>query len=65
VTAGDTVTMFWHRTLEGDKPSDKADPIDPGHVGPTLAYLAKVDNAKTEHVTGLKCMFGILNPISS
>ena len=56
--------MYWHRTLEGDKPSDKADPIDPGHVGPTLAYLAKVDDAKTEHVTGLKCMSQIWSLIS-
>jgi len=54
VKAGDTVTMVWHHTLDGDKPNDKSDPVDPGHVGPTLAYMAKVDDARTEKVTGLK-----------
>jgi lytic cellulose monooxygenase (C4-dehydrogenating) len=55
VRAGDTVTMVWHHTLDGDKPNDKSDPVDPGHLGPTLAYMAKVDDARTEKVTGLKC----------
>jgi len=54
VKAGDTVTMVWHHTLDGDKPGDKSDPIDPGHLGPTLAYMAKVADAKTEKVTGLQ-----------
>jgi cellulase len=55
VKAGDTLTMVWHHTLDGDKPRDKSDPVDPGHVGPTLAYMAKVDDARTEKVTGLRC----------
>ena len=54
-TAGDEVTTEWHHTLSGAKPGDKADPIDPGHVGPTIAYLAKVADARTQTVTGLKC----------
>jgi hypothetical protein len=55
VKAGDTVTTEWHRTLDGPNPKDKSDPIDPGHVGPTIAYLAKVDNALTSNVKNLKC----------
>lgn len=54
VTAGDTVTTEWHRTLDGPNPSDKSDPIDPGHLGPTIAYLARVDSALTTSVKGLK-----------
>jgi len=53
-TAGDTVMTEWHHTLDGAKPGDKSDPIDPGHLGPTIAYLARVDNALTQKVTGLK-----------
>jgi cellulase len=56
-TAGDTVMTEWHHTLDGAKPGDKSDPIDPGHLGPTIAYLARVDNALTQKVTGLKCPF--------
>jgi lytic cellulose monooxygenase (C4-dehydrogenating) len=48
------VTMVWHRTLDGDKPGDKSDPIDPGHLGPTIAYMARVNDATTERVTGLR-----------
>lgn len=54
-TVGDELTAEWHHTLDGAKPGDKADPVDPGHVGPTMAYLAKVDDARIQKVTGLKC----------
>jgi hypothetical protein len=54
VKAGDAVTVVWHHTLDGNNPKDRSDPIDPSHVGPTLAYMAKVDDARTEKVTGLR-----------
>ncbi|RPA94404.1 hypothetical protein L873DRAFT_1830346 [Choiromyces venosus 120613-1] len=36
------------QTADGD------DPISPGHLGPAMVYLAKVDNALTTTVMGLK-----------
>ncbi len=39
VPAGAQVTAEWHHTLDGANPSDSADPIDPSHKGPVLAYL--------------------------
>lgn len=35
------------------KPGDKADPDDPGHVGPVITYLTKVNDARTQKVTDL------------
>ncbi|KXN88104.1 putative endo-beta-1,4-glucanase D, partial [Leucoagaricus sp. SymC.cos] len=54
VPAGAQVTAEWHHTLDGASPSDPADPIDPSHHGPVLAYLAKVPDATSMTVTGLK-----------
>jgi cellulase len=53
--AGDTVTTVWHHTLDSNQGSDKSDPIDSGHLGPTMAYMAKVSSALQANVTGLKC----------
>lgn len=39
VPAGAQVTAEFHHTLAGADPSDSADPIDPSHKGPILAYL--------------------------
>jgi len=55
VKAGDKLTAEWHHTLDSKPETDKSDPIDPGHLGPIMVYLAKVDNALTTTVTGLKC----------
>ena len=55
VKAGDTVTTVWHHTLDSNQASDKSDPIDSGHLGPTMAYMAKVSSALQANVTGLKC----------
>ncbi|KAH6659210.1 glycosyl hydrolase family 61-domain-containing protein [Truncatella angustata] len=41
VTAGSTVTATWRHTLT----SGADDVMDASHLGPTLAYLKKVDNA--------------------
>jgi hypothetical protein len=58
VKAGDKLSAEWHHTLDSKPETDKQDPIDPGHLGPIMVYLAKVDNALTTTVTGLKCEFG-------
>nr|AFO72238.1 glycoside hydrolase family 61 protein I [Heterobasidion parviporum] len=54
VPAGAQVTTEWHHTLAGADPSDSADPIDPSHKGPIIAYLAKVPSATQSTVTGLQ-----------
>ncbi|KAF1918685.1 glycoside hydrolase [Ampelomyces quisqualis] len=54
VKPGDKLTAEWHHTLDSKPETDKSDPIDPGHLGPIMVYLAKVDNALTTTVTGLK-----------
>lgn len=52
--AGDKLSAEWHHTLDSTQATDNADPIDPGHLGPVMVYLAKVDSALTTTVTGLK-----------
>ena len=38
-----------------------ADPIDPGHLGPVMAYAAKFDDARTTKVAGLNvCLIKII-----
>ncbi|EPS36434.1 hypothetical protein H072_10025 [Dactylellina haptotyla CBS 200.50] len=54
VPSGASITMEWHHTLDGANPSDSADPVDPGHKGPIMAYLAAVPSALQTSVTGLK-----------
>ncbi|KAG9103176.1 hypothetical protein FRC06_011876 [Ceratobasidium sp. 370] len=54
VPAGATITHEWHHTLDSAGTSDTADPIDPGHLGPVMVYLAKVPDATQTSVTGLK-----------
>ncbi|OJT10390.1 hypothetical protein TRAPUB_13082 [Trametes pubescens] len=54
VPAGSPVTAEFHHTLAGADPSDSADPVDPSHKGPVMAYLAKVNNATDMTVTGLQ-----------
>lgn len=44
VTAGSTVTAIWRHTLT----SGADDVMDASHLGPTLAYLKKVDDATTD-----------------
>jgi len=55
VPAGATVGAQWDHVLQpnGWTSSDTADPIDPGHLGPVMAYMAKVPSALTTDVTGL------------
>ena len=44
VTAGSTVKAIWRHTLD----SGPSDVMDASHLGPTIAYLKKVDNALTD-----------------
>ena len=53
VKAGDKLAAEWHHTLDSTPATDSSDPIDPGHLGPIMVYLAKVDSALTTTVTGL------------
>jgi hypothetical protein len=48
VTAGSTVTAIWRHTLE----SGPDDVMDASHLGPTLAYLKKVDDATSADGSG-------------
>lgn len=43
VPAGATVGAQWDHVLQpnGWTSSDSSDPIDPGHLGPVMAYMAK------------------------
>jgi len=56
VPAGATVGAQWDHALQpnGWTSSDPADPIDPGHSGPVMAYMAKVPDATQTSVTGLQ-----------
>ncbi|KZT41817.1 hypothetical protein SISSUDRAFT_1016925 [Sistotremastrum suecicum HHB10207 ss-3] len=53
VPAGATILHEWHHTLTSQYGVDDQDPIDPGHLGPVMVYLAKVPSALTTDVTGL------------
>ncbi|KAK6343848.1 hypothetical protein TWF696_007503 [Orbilia brochopaga] len=46
--------MEWHHTLDSEGTNDPADPVDPSHKGPIMAYLAAVPDAHQTSVTGLK-----------
>jgi len=55
IPAGATVQAEWHHVLQpnGYNSADVADPIDPGHLGPVMAYMAKIPDATQTTVTGL------------
>ncbi|KAK7747796.1 hypothetical protein SLS62_008832 [Diatrype stigma] len=48
VKAGSTVNAIWRHTLT----SGPEDVMDPSHLGPTIAYLKKVDDATTDSGVG-------------
>jgi len=54
VAAGATITHEWHHGGSGADAADGDDPIASSHKGPVMVYLAKVSNAQTTPVTGLK-----------
>ncbi|KAK0615889.1 glycoside hydrolase [Bombardia bombarda] len=55
VTAGDRIGAYWGHVIGGAQFANDADhPIAKSHKGPIMAYLAKVDNAASANVNGLK-----------
>ncbi|KAF2466736.1 uncharacterized protein BDR25DRAFT_376874 [Lindgomyces ingoldianus] len=55
VKPGDKVGVKWGHVLGGAQfANDKDNPIAPSHKGPTIFYLAKVDNAASAQPSGLK-----------
>ncbi|KAF1973565.1 glycoside hydrolase family 61 protein-like protein [Bimuria novae-zelandiae CBS 107.79] len=55
VNAGDKVGTMWGHVIGGAQfPGDEDNPIAASHKGPTIFYLAKVDNAATASGQGLK-----------
>ncbi|KAH6911459.1 glycoside hydrolase family 61 protein [Coprinopsis sp. MPI-PUGE-AT-0042] len=53
VPAGANITAEWHRDLNGAT-GNADDPLFSSHMGPIMAYLAKVPSATQTDVTGLK-----------
>ncbi|RYO80684.1 hypothetical protein DL764_009868 [Monosporascus ibericus] len=51
VTAGSTVIAVWRHTLD----SGPEDVMDSSHLGPTLAYLKKVEDATSDSGVGNGC----------
>ncbi|KAJ4365582.1 hypothetical protein N0V83_008202 [Neocucurbitaria cava] len=55
VKAGDKVGVMWGHVIGGAQTANDADnPIAKSHKGPTMFYLAKVDNAASAQPSGLK-----------
>ncbi|GAB1313978.1 hypothetical protein MFIFM68171_04188 [Madurella fahalii] len=55
VKAGDRIGTWWQHVIGGAQfAGDPDNPIAPSHKGPVMAYLAKVDNAATASLNGLK-----------
>jgi cellulase len=55
VAPGDRIGAWWQHVLGGAQYSgDPDNPIAASHKGPIMAYLAKVDNAASTGITGLK-----------
>ena len=55
VAGGDQLGMYWGHVIGGQQFANDADhPIAKSHKGAVMVYLAKVDNAASTGVTGLK-----------
>ncbi|KIM29923.1 carbohydrate-binding module family 1 protein [Serendipita vermifera MAFF 305830] len=54
IPAGAQVTTEWHHGGNGADANDGDDPIATSHLGPIMAYLAKVDSALQTDTTNLK-----------
>ncbi|KAK3301257.1 glycoside hydrolase [Chaetomium fimeti] len=55
VKAGDRIGAWYQHVIGGAQfPNDPDNPIAPSHKGPIMAYLAKVDNAASASLSGLK-----------
>lgn len=55
VKAGDRIGAWWQHIIGGPQGSgDPDNPIAHSHKGPVMAYMAKVNNAASTGITGLK-----------
>ncbi|KAK3327777.1 glycoside hydrolase [Cercophora scortea] len=55
VAAGDRIGAWWQHVIGGAQfANDQDNPIAKSHKGPVIAYLAKVDNAASASLSGLK-----------
>ncbi|KAK1754685.1 glycoside hydrolase [Echria macrotheca] len=55
VASGDRIGAYWGHVIGGAQmPNDADNPIAKSHKGPVMAYLAKVDNAASASLSGLK-----------
>jgi cellulase len=55
VKAGDRIGAWYQHVVGGAQfPNDPDNPIAKSHKGPVMAYLAKVDNAASASLSGLK-----------
>jgi lytic cellulose monooxygenase (C1-hydroxylating) len=55
VASGDRIGAYWGHVIGGAQRANDADhPIAKSHKGPVMAYLAKVDNAASASLNGLK-----------
>ncbi|KAK0728646.1 glycoside hydrolase [Lasiosphaeria miniovina] len=55
VAAGDRIGSYWQHVIGGAQfAGDPDNPIAKSHKGPVMAYLAKVDNAASVGLSGLK-----------
>lgn len=55
VKAGDRIGAWYQHVIGGAQfPNDPDNPIASSHKGPVMAYLAKVDNAASASLNGLK-----------
>jgi len=55
VASGDRIGAYWGHVIGGaQRANDMDHPIAKSHKGPVMAYLAKVDNAASASLNGLK-----------
>ncbi len=55
IAPGDKIGSYWQHIIGGPQfANDKDNPIAHSHKGPVMAYLAKVDNAASASLQGLK-----------
>lgn len=68
VKSGDRIGSYWGHVVGGAQfPGDPDNPIAKSHKGPVMAYLAKVDNAASASLNGLKWYVaqGVLHPLNT
>src|SRR4051812_27699497 len=63
VAGGDRIGAYWGHVIGGAQVANDVDnPIAHSHKGPVMAYMAKVDNAASAGLNGLKWFVTLPNP---